>query len=95
MTLDFLLYRSCLAYIFLLLTCKPALAAPPFKTDDPQPLDYLHWEFYIASMQQFMSHESNATSPHVEVNYGIISNAQMNLVAPLACVHTNEGTHFG
>jgi hypothetical protein len=73
----------------------PALAGPPFKTDDPQPVDYLHWEFYIASAQQFMRHETDATCPHIEINYGAISNMQIHLVAPLGYVHTNEGTHYG
>jgi len=27
-----------------------AVAGPPFVTDDPEPVDYRHWEFYIASM---------------------------------------------
>ncbi|MGD1044431.1 MAG: hypothetical protein ABR936_03760 [Bacteroidota bacterium] len=72
-----------------------ALTGPPFKTDDPQPVDYLHWEFYIASEQQFMKHETDATYPHIEINYGAISNVQLHIVAPLGYVHTNEGTHYG
>jgi len=84
----------CTIVLFLLM---PSLmsAGPPFKTDDPQPVDYLHWEFYIASAQQFMSHETNSTYPHIEINYGAISNMQIHLVAPLGYVHTNEGTHYG
>jgi hypothetical protein len=30
---------------FLLLSSS-ALAGPPFVTDDPEPVDYLHWELY-------------------------------------------------
>lgn len=72
-----------------------ALAGPPFKTDDPQPVDYLHWEFYIASEQQFTKHETDATYPHIEINYGAIPNVQLHIVAPLGYVHTIEGTHYG
>jgi hypothetical protein len=72
-----------------------ALAGPPFRTDDPQPVDFLHWEFYIASAQQFTTHESDATCPHIEINYGAIPNVQLHIVAPLGYVHTSEGTHFG
>jgi hypothetical protein len=78
-----------------LLLLSSAWAGPPFKTDDPQPVDYLHWEFYIASSQQFMRHESDATCPHIEINYGLISNVQVHIVAPLGYVHTDEGTHYG
>jgi hypothetical protein len=72
-----------------------AFAGPPFKTDDPQPVDYLHWEFYVASEQQFERHETNATCPHFELNYGVAPDVQLHLVAPLGYVHTVEGTHYG
>jgi hypothetical protein len=72
-----------------------AFAGPPFKTDDPQPVDHLHWEFYIASEQQFERHETNATCPHLELNYGVAPDVQLHLVAPLGYVHTAEGTHYG
>jgi hypothetical protein len=70
-------------------------AGPPFKTDDPEPVDYLHWEFYIASQQQFERQETNVTSPHFEMNYGIFPNVQFHLLAPLGYVHTLDGTHYG
>jgi hypothetical protein len=72
-----------------------AIAGPPFKTDDPQTVNFRHWEFYIASVQQFVKHESAATCPHFEVNYGVVPNVQLHLVAPLGYVHTAEGTHYG
>ena len=78
-----------------LLTCNFAIAGPPFKTDDPQPVDYLHWEFYIASEQQFTRTESDATCPHIEINYGLFSNVQVHLIAPLGYVHTTEGFQYG
>jgi hypothetical protein len=95
MSLRFWKYTPLCINILFSLMPAPALAGPPFKTDDPQPVDYLHWEFYIASAQQFMRHETDATCPHIEINYGAISNMQIHLVAPLGYVHTNEGTHYG
>ena len=29
-----------------------ALAGPPFLTDDPEPVEYEHWEIYVASISQ-------------------------------------------
>jgi len=81
--------------ILVLAISSPAIAGPPFKTDDPQPVDYHHWEFYIASEQQFTRQETDATSPHFEVNYGVISNVQLHIVAPLGYVRSAEGTHYG
>jgi hypothetical protein len=87
-------HHTILIILFSLMSAS-ALAGPPFKTDDPQPVDYLHWEFYIASEQQFTKQETDATYPHIEINYGAISNVQLHIVAPLGYVHTSEGTHYG
>ena len=46
-------------------------------------------------MQHYTRNESDATSPHIEINYGAFSNIQIHLVAPLGYVHSNEGTHYG
>ncbi len=78
-----------------LFNAAESLAGPPFKTDDPQPVDYLHWEFYVASMQQFERQETDATLPHFEVNYGVVPNVQLHLVAPFGYVHTVDGTRYG
>jgi hypothetical protein len=72
-----------------------ALAGPPFRTDDPQPVDYLHWELYVASAQQFQHSGSSATCPHIEINYGLIPNVQIHCIAPLEYVHTTGGTLYG
>jgi hypothetical protein len=37
---------------FLVLSSS-ALAGPPFVTDDPEPVDYLHWELYTFSQLDF------------------------------------------
>ena len=53
-------------------------AGPPFDTDDPEPVDYLHWEFYVSSIMEFQHNESNLTLPHIEINYGAIPNLQIH-----------------
>ena len=70
-------------------------AGPPFKTDDPQPVDFLHWEFYVASVQEIGRHEIHATCPHFEVNYGVVPNMQLHVILPFGYVHTDTVTHFG
>ncbi len=85
----------CMYVILSFLFVAKALAGPPFKTDDPEPVDFRHWEFYVASMQDFQTGETDATSPHFEINYGVVPNVQLHLLAPLGYVHTVEGTHYG
>jgi len=71
-------------------------AGPPFNTDDPQPVDFLHWEFYLASEEQFSySGDVEATLPHLEINYGAVPGVQLHLVAPMGYRRTNGRTNYG
>jgi hypothetical protein len=73
-----------------------ASGGPPFVTDDPQPVDYQHWEFYIASMHSELGGDWSGTAPHFEVNYGALPDLQLHLIAPLAYDSPPEGVgHYG
>ncbi len=48
-----------------------------------------------SSQRQFESHESDATAPHLELNYGVFPDVQFHLLAPLEYVHSADGTHYG
>jgi len=73
-----------------------AWAGPPFVTDDPEPVEYRHWEFYLASQHAKDKDGWSGTAPHVEVNYGAWNNLQLHLIAPLAYVKPDEGpSHYG
>lgn len=82
--------------ILLLAGSSAALAGPPFVTDDPAPVDYQHWEFYIASQHAKTSDGWSGTAPHFEINYGPVTNVQLHLIAPLAYDAPKDGaTHYG
>ena len=69
---------------------------PPFVTDDPEPVDYQHWEFYIASQDAKMGGDWSGSAPHFELNYGAFENAQIHLIAPLAYDSPPNGKpHYG
>lgn len=73
-----------------------ALGGPPFVTDDPEPVDYRHWEFYVASMHSELGGDWSGTAPHFEVNYGAAPDLQLHLIAPLAYDSPPEGAaHYG
>jgi hypothetical protein len=74
---------SCLVFI---LTPGVAFAGPPFRTDDPEPVEYRHWEVYLASQGSFNQDERSLTAPHVEINYGVFPNVQLHLLAPIEYV---------
>ena len=73
----------------------PAIAGPPFQTDDPEPVDYLHWEIYVASIQEYQRLETDATLPHIEINYGVVPNVQLHLIAPMGYVNGMSGAKYG
>jgi hypothetical protein len=87
---------SSLVAVLLLGGSLTALAGPPFVTDDPEPVDYQHLEFYIASQHTETADGWSGTAPHVELNYGVVPNVQLHLIAPLAYDAPNGGsTHYG
>jgi len=47
-----------------------AFAGPPFQTDDPEPVELHHYEFYVATQQTLTSDGRSGTAPHLEFNYG-------------------------
>ena len=74
----------------------PAHAGPPYVTDDPEPVDYRHWELYLASQYELTHDGATGTAPHVEINYGAAPNLQLHLIAPLAYSRPSGGlTQYG
>jgi hypothetical protein len=68
----------------LALTAGPAIAGPPFITDDPEPVDLGHWEVYVFSGGAWEQGNASGVGPAIEVNYGAAKNLQLHLIAPLA-----------
>jgi len=73
-----------------------ARAGPPFVTDDPDPVEYRHWEFYVASQNVKDKDGWAGTAPHFEVNYGALPNLQLHVIIPLAYDKPNKlACHYG
>jgi hypothetical protein len=81
---------ACAARAVFLLSA-PAYGGPPFVTDDPEPVEYRHWEVYLASQQEHDSDGWSGTAPHVEVNYGAVPNLQLHVIVPLAFSRPSAG----
>jgi len=87
---------AALAAVLSLGIAGTALGGPPFVTDDPEPVEYQNWEFYIASMHSVLGGDWSGTAPHFEVNYGVAPDVQLHLIAPLAYDLPPEGAgHYG
>lgn len=73
-----------IAALPLLTASRLALAGPPFLTDDPEPVDYQHHEFYVASQQIKTADGRSGTLPHLEYNYGAAPDLQLHIIVPYA-----------
>ena len=74
----------------------PAWAGPPYLTDDPEPVPYQHFEFYLATQHEVTRDGASGTAPHIEVNYGAVPNLQLHIIAPLAYARPSQGpAHYG
>ncbi|HQT90503.1 MAG TPA: hypothetical protein PL001_00565 [Candidatus Kryptobacter bacterium] len=71
-----------------------AFAGPPFRTDDPIPVPYMHGELYLFSTGVVDGTGTSGFGPAVEFNYGILPNAQFHLVAPMAYDAPKGGTSY-
>lgn len=67
-----------------LVLAPPAFAGPPFLTDDPEPVDYRHWEAYVFSTYDGSSDARQIQGPALEFNLGAAPNLQLHLVVPWA-----------
>jgi hypothetical protein len=74
-----------------LLASGTASAGPPFRTDDPEPVDYQHWEVYGFSTATRIRGDTSGILPGVEVNYGAAPDLQLHLIAPLAFDKPDDG----
>ena len=65
---------------------EPALAGPPYLTDDPVPTDTGHWEIYA-----FASGEGRHSTLDVDggfdLNYGPVNNVQLTATLPMSFAH--------
>jgi hypothetical protein len=67
-----------------------AFAGPPFATDDPEPVEKAHGEFYVATQDVWNDEGGSGTLPHFELNYGPVRNVQLHVLAPLAWNRTAD-----
>ena len=59
-------------------------AGPPFRTDDPEAVEHKHAEFYVFTAQTLTADSRAGVGPAFEVNYGVVENIQLHLVATFA-----------
>ena len=88
--------RAVISLLLVLAALQISFGGPPFNTDDPQPVDFRHWEYYVSSINNYQQRVWSGTSPHFEINYGLIPNVQIHLLLPLNYYFSrHQGSGFG
>jgi hypothetical protein len=76
--------RVRLALILISLLAVPRLWAqgPPYQTDDPVPVDFQHYEFYIFGTTDSTPVVATSGGPAFEFNWGAVPRLQIHAVLP-------------
>ena len=73
-----------IAFVCLFLLAAHSLRAqgPPFQVDDPVPVDFQHYEFYIFGAADGTPAEMDSTGPAFEFNWGAVPRVQIHAILP-------------
>jgi hypothetical protein len=82
------------AALVALLFAVPALAGPPFRTDDPEPVEFQHFEINVLSLGTKTTSGWTGVLPGLEVNYGALPNLQLHAIVPVGYT-APEGGRMG
>lgn len=64
----------------------PALAGPPYLTDDPAPTETGHWEIYAFTAGEG-AHGAVDLDARFDLNYGAVKDVQLTATLPLSFAH--------
>ena len=78
--------RLRLAAVLLAGVAAPALAGPPYLTDDPAPTDTGHWEIYAFGAGEGHGQNFDADAGF-DLNYGAVKGVQLTATLPLSFSH--------
>ena len=87
-----LLKRACLdLFLVSVMAAGSAWAqGPPFQTDDPVPVDYQHYEFYIFGSADGTPAEMDSIGPAFEFNWGALPRLQLHFIAPFGSINPSN-----
>src|SRR5579864_7381609 len=78
----------------LVLLAASAHAGPPFQTDDPEPVELRHYEFYAFGNVSGTGVEMDTVGPAFEFNWGIFPRTQLHIVLPAAAIMPSNNVNY-
>src|ERR1700712_3742108 len=82
--------RFLLGVFAAVIAAGPALAGPPYVTDDPEPTAEGHYEIYLFAGGS-TAQDGSGGAGGIDFNYGAAPDLQLTAVLPLAWDHPNAG----
>ncbi len=69
-------------------------AGPPYMTDDPEPVEFRHWEVYLAAQHFSVRDGSSGSAPLVDLNFGAWPGLQLHIMGQLTYTRPSIGPAF-
>jgi hypothetical protein len=63
---------------------------PPFQVDDPVPVDFKHYEFYIFGSTDGTPAETDYSAPSFEFNWGAVPRVQIHAILPFGGIYPSN-----
>jgi hypothetical protein len=86
--------RHAVSFLLLVIALAASTRAfaqgPPFQVDDPVPVDFKHYEFYIFGITDGTPIETDYSGPAFEFNWGAVPRVQLHAVLPFGGIHPSE-----
>jgi len=79
--------RLALALMCMLAVPRLWAQGPPYQTDDPVPVDFQHYEFYIFGAIGGTPVEIDSFGPAIEFNWGAVPRVQIHAVLPIGSIN--------
>ena len=71
------------------------MAGPPFLTDDPEPVEFHHFELYAYGAIDHAGGSTLSAAPGAEITYGAAPNLQLSIGMPLNWLHPDDAYGVG
>jgi len=81
---------SLLLFLALCASTRAFAQGPPFQVDDPVPVDFKHYEFYIFGITDGTPLETDYSGPAFEFNWGAVPRVQLHAVLPFGGIHPSD-----
>jgi hypothetical protein len=87
--------RAAFGFCLSLSVAQPAIAGPPYVSDDPEPTDYRHFEIYTFNSGTSTRNGTDGETG-IDFNYGGAPDLQLTATLPLGfSFPTGDGAQFG